>query len=864
MSEAKALIETEEVIRVLHVDDQSDFADLTATFLERADDRFTVETASSADGGLERIGDRPPDCIVSDYNMPGMNGFEFLEAVRERYPDLPFILFTGKGSEAIASEAISAGVTDYLRKGSGTEQYDLLANRIRNAVRARREAQRADRQQQLMRLTEFVGDTGGWELDRGSDTVLLTAGTRQAIGRPDRAEIPLEEAIALFHPGDREDVRQTLTEAFEAGAELERRWRLRPRDGDERLIDMTITPVVESGGTVTKLRGAGHDVTDREERRRELETYETIIEALTDAVYVLDEEGRFTYVNDEFVELVGYDRETILGNTPSLVKDEAAVERGDRNLRRLLSSDGPETISFEVTLQPREGEPIVCTDHMGVLPYEGDRFDGSVGTLRDVTAARERERTLERQNDLFTKAQNIADVGAWSYDVRTDEAFLTDKAYAIHGLSPDDELTPERSLDFYHPEDRPAIRDAFDRAVETGESYDLELRLIDTADDLRWVRTRGDAEPEDGNVVCVRGTLQDITERKRRERALEDRTEKLETLTSELEEQYRHLFEEAPLMAVVTRAEEGEPIIEDCNDLFVDTLGYEKSELVGAKLERFYTAESRRKLLDEGGYERALGDEFVRENRSLVTAGGETVETLFRAVPRKRSPEGSRGTIAFYVNVTERKRLERERDRLEEFTSIVSHDLRNPLTVADGHIELAREECDSDHLARVADAIDRSQALIDDLLTLAREGREVTGSEPVELTDVVKRSWETVDTEHATLEANATQVVKAHRSRLQQLFENLYRNAVEHGGDGVTVHVGDLDGGFYVADTGSGIPESDRDEIFEAGYSTADHGTGFGLRIVEQMVEAHGWDIRVVDGERRGARFEITGVETTH
>jgi PAS domain-containing protein len=128
--------------------------------------------------------------------------------------------------------------------------------------------------------------------------------------------------------------------------------------------------------------------------------------------------------------------------------------------------------------------------------------------------------------------------------------------------------------------------------------------LIDAAGTRRWVRTRGDAELEDGNVVCVRGTLQDITERKQRE--LEERTEELNAVTTELEEQHRRLFQEAPVMAVVTRAEDGRPIIGDCNDLFVDTLDYEKSELVGAKLERFYTAESRRELLDEGGYERAL------------------------------------------------------------------------------------------------------------------------------------------------------------------------------------------------------------------------------------------------------------------
>ena len=125
---------SQQEIRILHVDDEPDFADLVKTLLKREDDRFTVETATNADEGLERIHDRPPDCVVSDYNMPGMDGIEFLRALREEHPNLPFILFTGKGSEDVAGDALRADATDYIQKQSGSEQYELLANRIENAV----------------------------------------------------------------------------------------------------------------------------------------------------------------------------------------------------------------------------------------------------------------------------------------------------------------------------------------------------------------------------------------------------------------------------------------------------------------------------------------------------------------------------------------------------------------------------------------------------------------------------------------------------------------------------------------------------------------------------------------------------------
>src|SRR6056297_2245878 len=133
-------------ICVLHVHDEPDFADIVADFLEREDDELTVEVATSASEGLDRLANGDFDCIISDYDMPGQNGIEFLETVRESAPDLPFVLFTGKGSEEVAGDAISAGVTDYLQKERGTDQYVVLANRVRNAVERYRAEHARERQ----------------------------------------------------------------------------------------------------------------------------------------------------------------------------------------------------------------------------------------------------------------------------------------------------------------------------------------------------------------------------------------------------------------------------------------------------------------------------------------------------------------------------------------------------------------------------------------------------------------------------------------------------------------------------------------------------------------------------------------------
>jgi signal transduction histidine kinase len=205
--------------------------------------------------------------------------------------------------------------------------------------------------------------------------------------------------------------------------------------------------------------------------------------------------------------------------------------------------------------------------------------------------------------------------------------------------------------------------------------------------------------------------------------------------------------------------------------------------------------------------------------------------------------------------------LRRQNERLDQFASLVSHDLRNPLNVAKGRLEMVRCECDSDDLDEAAGALNRMEALISDLLTLARQGQTIDSLEPVDVAALVNKCWRNVETEDTAINIDVEGVIYADESRLQQLLENLFRNAIEHNDEPVTITVG-VDGEvFYIEDDGSGIPGKERDEVFESGYSTSTEGTGFGLVIVEEVVNAYGWNISVTESEEGGARFEITDVE---
>ena len=343
----------------------------------------------------------------------------------------------------------------------------------------------------------------------------------------------------------------------------------------------------------------------------------------------------------------------------------------------------------------------------------------------------------------------------------------------------------------------------------------------------------------------------------------------------------------------------------DCNPAASEMLHTEQS-IIGRTVEEVLT-------LDES--KAAYNELIATPESSEQTVKLGDIYYHIESTPINDARERHVGWLFLLQDVTEQKRHERELEsqieKLDQFASLVSHDLRSPINVANGFLEQTRETGDLEHLDRVDRATDRMEEIIDDVLELAREGQTVTDPQAVDVERVAREAWSHTKTVGASLEVDTEMEISADPSRLARLFENLFRNSVEHGstssrtqsGDSIEhgstnsrpraddsvehnstsnrVQPGDAvdygtDGGaegltvtvgvddetsttatLFVSDDGVGIPSDQQQAVLEGGYSTNEEGTGLGLAIVAEIADAHGWEVSVTESETGGARFEI-------
>jgi PAS domain S-box-containing protein len=755
-------------------------------------------------------------------------------------------------------------------RGEGGE-VELLIPEGRNVSDLRRtEAALRESEERYERVVENVQDVV-FETDTEGRWTYLNDAWEATTGRGAASTLG-EPCLECVHPSGRsrgEFAPLVAGETDVCRQELE----LLTDDGGTLLVEAFARAVRGPDGEFQGTVGVLRDVTDQRDREQTLarqnQRLRAAYERLDEGYYAVDGDWTVTYWNDRMAERTGLRPEEAVGQSlweaaPSFVGTEFEIY-----YREAMAAQ--RSVSFE-------GFDEAFDQWVEVRVYPSS--DGLSVYSRDVSERKAREDELARMRDLLDMAQELTGVGGWEYDVRSGEGLLTTQTRVMFGV---DDL-PEGwapSMDAvarrYHEDDREEFRSAVRAALDDGVPFDLELRLAETTPDgdPRWVRQICQPVSMGGETVLLRGTVQDVTERHAFERRLRSREREIreeraftDSLLDALPDPF-YLFDAGGWLA-------------RWNETFGERTGYADATLAGMHVLDFVPSSDADRV--EAWLDAVADGRTATVESALVTADGEHFPHEFNASPvydgqgRDYGLAGAARDIS--ARVAREGELERQNERLESFTSIVSHDLRNPLAVMRGALEGGED--DPVALDRARRALGRMETLVDDLLTLSRQGEDVGETMGVDLESIARRSWRLADTGEAELAVDGTVALLADPSRLTQAFENLFRNAVEHGSTGnrsaersddavehgsddadAAVHVGPLpdSDGFYVADDGPGIPPERRDLVFEHGFTDSPDGTGFGLAIVRSIVEAHGWTVSVTESETGGARFEVRGVD---
>ncbi|WP_435332657.1 PAS domain-containing protein [Haloarchaeobius sp. TZWWS8] len=718
----------------------------------------------------------------------------------------------------------------------------------------------------------------------------------------DQAELVGTSVFDYVHPEDRESVECAFERAVRDDVDAIQ-FRVEGGDGRWRWLEATVhgrNADAENPSLVVSSR----DVTELKQKERQLNA---IIENTRDAIFIKDTEGRYEFINEAGASYFDMTPDEVRGLTDYDLFDAETAERLRAIDERIIRTGEHESC-----------ETVACVDgtehvfYENKFPYESEAGEilGVVGLASDITEMTARERELRRLKEEYEAVfENVQDA-LFLVTVDGDELRYS-------RFNPSEELaTGKRTEDISGKTPREAFGDEigseleanYRQCLERRKPISYEERLDFTGEERVW-QTKLTPVIIDDEVVQIVGSARDVTERKRHE----------ETLQLLHDAALRLVDAESPEEVAEITVVSGEEIL----GFPSPTVWFVREDGSGLELAAG-TDEHRRRLAESGEpnpvHPRGGWLWSLFESGKTIVSEAVDSDTLSNDMPVQATviaPIGHHGVLSCGVldpyefseqevnlaNILARsaataldelerqEELERQNERLDEFASVVSHDLRNPLTVATLRTELAREEHDGEHLEAIEGALERMMALIEDILTLARRGQTIDETVPVSLASLATEAWDSLETPAGRLELVDDVQFEADPSRVTQILENLFRNALVHGSRGetggyerrcrnadsasdacVTVRVGPLgttdEGGsvvdpigFFVEDDGPGIDPEHRSQVFESGFTTTENGTGFGLAIVQRIAEAHGWHCRVTEGSEGGARFEFVGIE---
>ncbi|WP_254809432.1 PAS domain S-box protein [Natronosalvus amylolyticus] len=906
-----------ETTSLVYVDTETNRAVETGERLE-ADLDVVVEAATDVNTVLSILEEHEFECLITTEKSSDGDGLSLVRAVRRRFPQLPIIFAPLEGSETLASEAIEAGVSAYVPSTTtldGTEsgsRLETLSAKVSTVLDQYAEDRFRDVDAMHDVAIEFETcntEEGAYQLAVDAMVHVLESDAsalyieRDGLLWPSAVSGDIaeesepygldegvvgrtyqhhESSIANNIEHDHGEEAKPIDDTIRAGISIPvgtigvlQAVSSTPGAFSER--DMTLAELLAAhvSAAISRIRS---------ERavRRERDRFAALFENVPDGVVFTGEVGNNTIVdvNPAFESMFGFDREALLGNS----LDSMIVPDDDDPVDIYETAGLDSLITREVTRLTANG-PREFLGHGFAIELEDTIHEYAIYT--DITERKQRERELEQYHTL------VETVGDPMYILGPEGTIdvVNDAMVDALGVSRRDvvgqhvsQFLPEESVE-------EAIKTLSEILTDDEQEWGtFELEFMTADSEPRVVEANVAPITDDGEMVGSVGVFRDIGDRKRRERrirALHDGTRQL-MAAADAEEvahvgcsiatevlDYKingvHWYDEERDALVPVAVSEhvsdvlGEPPVINRNEgLAWDA--FEAGEPMAHGDVRFRDGVRNPETSVKSEAHLPLGEygvlvvasternDFDRESLALANILAANIEAAMERAEREGELEARRAE------------LERQNNRLESFAGTVSHDLRNPITLATGHLELALEAADDPiegHLEEVDWALGRMNDLIDDVLALARSGKELSETEAVDLKSVTTEAARTVDPDLAVSIDDSLPTIQADRNRLLVLFENLFRNSIEHGGEAVTVTVGPTSDGFYVADDGPGIPENEREKVLESGYTTHPEGTGFGLAIVSEVVDAHDWSISIANSDAGGARFDID-VEGRH
>ncbi|SDF09478.1 PAS domain S-box protein [Halorientalis regularis] len=781
---------------------------------EESADATTVERVETVTDATSRLGDVV--CVVSEAELADGTGVDLCRTVRRQFDDVAFVLVPGSGSDALAREAVSAGVDEYVPAGTITDAADLW-ERVLAAIETISTEQRRYR-----KMVEQASDATAI-IDPDATIRYISPSIERILGYAP-SELVGRRGTELIHPEDCDDVLDALASSLANPDEtVDATYRAEHADGGYRWVESRGQSFIDDpavGGTVISIR----DVTEREERERDLRMYETIVEAVDDLVFALDEDGRFAFANEAHESRTGFASEELIGENPADVLPEAAIRRAREIVANLRSDPDRDSATFEMDLPGRDGETIPCEVHIAVLTDDDGAFRGTAGIVRDISDRKEQEQLY---STLLTEANDgiaITRKGRLQF-VNEQMATLVGGTRA--------EIEGTNVFDLIAPEDHDIVRGNYERRLdqesETGR-YEIELETLDgervpVEVSTTFVQYQG----ERGEMAIIRA----IGDRKERERELELYEEMLNAVPD----------------SVYAVDEDGRFVA--LNDTACEVVGLPEDELVGTHVSV---------CMDERDIER--GQDLIRD---LLTGerGKGIYEMDLQPVDCDPIPSENhvalltdengefRGSVGVLRDVTDRQ--ERER-RLTVLNRALRHDLRNSMHVIMANAELvARAVSDQQTQEKLDTIVDRAEQ-INSLSEKAREIEQTLANheqtrKPIDLGELLATQVERFRDEYpeATFETDLPAHAWVEATPLiDTAVENLIENSIEHTdeariqvslsttGDAVTV---------TVADDGPGIPEKERRIVGKGSETPLDHASGLGLWLVTWITRDSGGEV---------------------